>query len=233
MVAEEALADAPRPQGRPEKRQSIVTAARTVFGREGYSRASVDSIAAAAGVSKRTIYNHFGDKERLFLSVIQEGAQIVARTHADLADRHLRKILDLETDLGDFAIEWASSPAGLAWHFALVRTIQAEAAHIPAEAIGSWRAAGPEAFRVELAGHLRRIADAGHLSIPDGDESEAAEHFNLLTFVRVMQRTFYGALDVDPAEIEDLVRRGVATFLRLYGVDQHRPDPPRLAASRP
>ncbi|MEV5986378.1 helix-turn-helix domain-containing protein [Streptomyces sp. NPDC052051] len=55
-----------RVRGMPEKRRSIAQAARAVFGREGYSRASVDANAVEAGVSKRTIYNHFTDKEQLF-----------------------------------------------------------------------------------------------------------------------------------------------------------------------
>ena len=41
-----------------------------LFLRDGYARTSVDAIAAEAGVSKRTIYNHYGDKESLFLSVV-------------------------------------------------------------------------------------------------------------------------------------------------------------------
>src|SRR5690349_12123523 len=57
------------PTGNPRKRRAIIAAATTVFLREGYTRASVDAIAAEAGVSKQTVYNHFGDKENLFLSV--------------------------------------------------------------------------------------------------------------------------------------------------------------------
>ena len=59
-------------QGSPAKRSAIVRAALEVFLREGYARASVDAIAATAGVSKRTIYDYYGDKEQLFLSTLQE-----------------------------------------------------------------------------------------------------------------------------------------------------------------
>ncbi|MEV0649105.1 TetR/AcrR family transcriptional regulator [Phytomonospora sp. NPDC050363] len=51
------------------KRASIVEAAVGEFLREGYAAASVDKIARRAGVSKPTIYQHFGNKERLFLAV--------------------------------------------------------------------------------------------------------------------------------------------------------------------
>ena len=43
-----------------------------LFARDGYERTSVDAIAAEAGVSKRTVYSHYGDKENLFLLVLRE-----------------------------------------------------------------------------------------------------------------------------------------------------------------
>src|ERR1043165_1197803 len=101
------MATAARPghEGRPEKRRAITEAARKVFGHEGYTRASVDTIAAEAGVSKRTIYNHFTDKEHLFLTVALEGADEVTAAIAQTMDRHLRKIVDLEQDLIDFSLD--------------------------------------------------------------------------------------------------------------------------------
>jgi len=203
-------------RGQPEKRLAIARGARTVFGREGFTRASVDAIAAEAGVSKRTIYNHFADKEYLFRSVILDGAAEVAATHTQIADRHLRKILDLEEDLIAFGLEWASSPTAFAGHFALVRAIQAEASHIPLSVLQAWQEAGPLAFQRELAGHLRRMADRGLLSVPEGTEAEAANLFNLLTFTNVVQRSFYGAVELPEAEVVALVTSGVKAFLRLY-----------------
>src|SRR3954469_9773079 len=53
------------------QQHAILDAATTVFLREGYERASVDTIAAEAGVSKRTIYNHFRDKRELFVTIVE------------------------------------------------------------------------------------------------------------------------------------------------------------------
>jgi AcrR family transcriptional regulator len=206
-------------RGLPEKRRAIAQAARTVFGREGFSRASVDSIAAEAGVSKRTIYNHYADKEQLFLSVILEGSALVADTHMRIAERHLRKILNLEEDLISFGMEWASSPTAFTDHFALVRALQAEASHIPPAVLEAWQNAGPRAFQLELARYLRAIANRGLLVITD--EHEAANHFNLLTFVNVVSKSFYGAIPVAESEIEGLVTAGVRAFLRLYSHQGH------------
>ena len=62
-------------RGRPDKRRAIMRAANLVFGRDGYTRATVDAIAREAGVSKKTIYNHFDDKEALFLTGALEASR--------------------------------------------------------------------------------------------------------------------------------------------------------------
>jgi len=56
-------------RGRPRskrKHREIITAAVELFGQHGFEGTSVDDIAAAAGVSKQTVYTHFGSKENLF-----------------------------------------------------------------------------------------------------------------------------------------------------------------------
>ncbi|MDT0341482.1 TetR/AcrR family transcriptional regulator [Streptomyces litchfieldiae] len=207
---------APHPAaGRPEKRRAITGAARRVFGNEGYVRAGVDAIAAEAGVSKRTIYNHFRDKEDLFLSVALEGAHEVTETIARLLDRHLRKIVDVADDLTAFALERVAAVAEFPEHFALVRTIEAEAARIPPAVLEEWIKAGPQTAHLRLAPYLARMADDGLLT-PE-DPERAADHFNLLTVVNVNQRTFYGAIPLPPEQVTELVTDGVRTFLRLYG----------------
>jgi TetR/AcrR family transcriptional regulator, mexJK operon transcriptional repressor len=65
-------ATAEEPQGNPRKRRAILDAAGTVFLRDGFARASIDVIAAEAKVSKQTVYNHFGDKERLFTAMTDD-----------------------------------------------------------------------------------------------------------------------------------------------------------------
>ena len=48
------------------KREAILSAAVEEFRTAGYEATSMDRIAAAAGVSKRTVYNHFPSKDELF-----------------------------------------------------------------------------------------------------------------------------------------------------------------------
>ena len=48
----------------PGKRAAILDAAKRLFVSQGFERVSMDQIAAEAGVSKLTVYSHFGDKFR-------------------------------------------------------------------------------------------------------------------------------------------------------------------------
>ncbi len=55
-----------------KKRAAILDGAIDVFISLGYELASMDKIAETAGVSKRTVYNHFGSKENLFQAVLYD-----------------------------------------------------------------------------------------------------------------------------------------------------------------
>lgn len=55
-----------------QKSKAIMKAAAELFLRDGYSNTSMDAVALAAGVSKRTVYGHFGCKEDLFAEIIRE-----------------------------------------------------------------------------------------------------------------------------------------------------------------
>ncbi|KFN42189.1 TetR/AcrR family transcriptional regulator [Arenimonas oryziterrae] len=54
------------------KRAAILEAAVTEFRQAGYEATSMDRVAASAGVSKRTVYNHFPSKEDLFAHILQQ-----------------------------------------------------------------------------------------------------------------------------------------------------------------
>ncbi|MBB3227779.1 AcrR family transcriptional regulator [Luteibacter sp. Sphag1AF] len=64
--------------GRPkdmEKRAAILEAAKQLFTQGGFAGTSMDAVAAAASVSKLTVYSHFGDKDNLFREVIRSHVQ--------------------------------------------------------------------------------------------------------------------------------------------------------------
>ena len=54
------------------KREAIIDAAKRAFEAHGVQGTSMDKLAEMAGVSKRTVYNHFGSKEALVVHLLQE-----------------------------------------------------------------------------------------------------------------------------------------------------------------
>lgn len=201
-----------RAVGQPDKRRAILDGALALFARDGYTRAGLDAIATEAGVSNRTIYNHFADKAELFQTVIQESTRRVADTMVDIIDRHLTRIVDPEADLVEFGIAWVAVLASdLAPHFALVRQINAEREHIPADALALWQAEGPGRTRRELADRLARLTSRGVLEIDDA--SRAAGHLMLL--ISAENLTDPSALH-DPEALRTMVAAGVRTFLHGY-----------------
>ncbi len=60
-----------RPERRERTRGDLLAAARAVFERHGFHRASLDGIADEAGYTKGAVYSHFpGGKDELFLAVL-------------------------------------------------------------------------------------------------------------------------------------------------------------------
>ncbi|MET1080672.1 MAG: TetR/AcrR family transcriptional regulator [Pseudomonas sp.] len=54
------------------KHQAILLAAIDEFRQHGFGATNMDRLAASAGVSKRTVYNHFASKEALFGEILME-----------------------------------------------------------------------------------------------------------------------------------------------------------------
>ncbi|MFJ2806325.1 TetR/AcrR family transcriptional regulator [Kitasatospora sp. NPDC087271] len=202
--------------GRPEKRKAITRAATAVFGREGYVRASMDAIAAEAGVSKRTVYNHFADKETLFLSVALQNSAELTDAMRELMEKHLDRVVDLRRGLTDFAVERARAVLSAGDRGALGRAIRAEVANIPADVLEAWLEAGPIASQRDLAQRFEAIADRGLLAVDDAPQT--AEQFTLLTFHGVAERSFWGALPVADEELARIAALGVDAFLRIHRV---------------
>jgi len=74
-------------------RARIMDAGAALFREQGYE-ASMDAIAAAADVSKQTLYNQFGSKEELFKSIITDrAAALRAPLAASAPNRHPREVL--------------------------------------------------------------------------------------------------------------------------------------------
>jgi AcrR family transcriptional regulator len=201
------------PRGHEAKRLSIVDAAAGVFCREGFAGANIDLIAAEAGVSRQTIYNHHGDKEKLFVAVVRDltercNAGIFA-TIATFPDQPK----DLEADLIGFAVRLNQNCICNRDGKFLRKLIQTEGERYP-ELFAEWREQGPGRTWPAIAARFARLAYGGYLAIEDPDV--AARQFLGLVNAE-LQTTFM--LGGTPREDEVLqsATNGVRTFLRAFG----------------
>jgi len=200
--------------GSVNKRKAILDGALKIFSSDGYSRASIDSIAAEAAVSTRTIYNHFKDKAALFQAVIKESASEVAESQIATMDRHFYKITDLEADLINYGLALSNQKSDYPDHFALVRQINAEIGHIPPAAMEAWHDAGPRRVRTAFIRHIQQLADSGWLEVLDAER--ASSHFILLVATEITNLTQFGTIPIEKSEELRIVTSGVQAFLRAY-----------------
>lgn len=174
--------------------------------KEGY-RASVDRIAACAGVARQTLYNHFHSKEVLFEEVIRSTMRQVLVT-LEAADG------DLRTNLLRFAMvyrEKVLSPVALA----TFRTLVAEAPRCP-ELARSLFAAGP----TQTVSHLSCFLEAAMVrgDLRREDSVAAAE---LLTGMLTGHERVRGLMNGETGFIADQSRCEwvVDCFLRAFRPD--------------
>ena len=140
-----------------ETRNRLIQAAREAFMAEGY-RASVDGIAARAGVAKQTLYNHFPSKDELF----SESVGLVSAAIVVALDGQTDDVRASLLRFGAAFRQRLLGDEGLA----MFRTLMAEAARFPTLA-QAFFAKGPEQTAARLADFLGRAMDAGHLRQDD------------------------------------------------------------------
>lgn len=185
-----------------------------MFLRKGYSGASMDEVAALAGVSKVTVYNHFADKKQLFTAIITGDIDATeALTDAMIAA--LPDTSDLENDLRQFArrhITEVTRPHLIQ----LRRVLIAEADRFP-ELARTWYANAPERAHATLAEQFQALARRGLLRMDDS--LLAAQHFNWLVLSIPLNKAMFHGSDTEftPRELERYADEAVRVFLAAYG----------------
>jgi len=204
---------APRSDEQPNaKRRQILAGARDAFGELGFERASVDLVAARAGVSKATVYNHFRDKRALFLACFFEDVDDLRQgLKAALSQDPTGDVETALQSIGEKLLEVLVSPPIVT----LYRHTMAEVGRIPE--VGEWLfQRGPDVGYQMIGAYLQRWHDKGALRIDDA--RGAAVQFHLLCQGEVVVRARLG-VDARPRReaVVGTVRRAVRTFLRAYG----------------
>lgn len=199
-----------RRQGRPSdaaKRQRIIEAAVQSFFVGGFAGTSIEQVAADAGVSKVTIYNHFGDKRGLFIAAMESECEKV-RGYFSIADMPPGAISHRLAAIGEAMVAFLFRPEMIQFE----RRIAAETVAEPA--IGAtFLEAGPWRMKQAFSGYLRHACEAGDLAIADTDL--AAEQF--VTLCKGMGDLEYrfGAV-VKPQDSARRIAGAVEMFLAAY-----------------
>ncbi|WP_063774356.1 TetR/AcrR family transcriptional regulator [Streptacidiphilus rugosus] len=194
-------------------RAAVAEAATTLFLRNGYQDTGVDEIAALAGVSKRSIYNNFADKQTLFTELVL-GFTSTAGHFADELVGGLTEAEDLPAalhDLGRRHLRTVARPEVLR----LRRLIIVEAARFPDLAAEYYRRA-PGRVIAALTESFAELHRRGALTA--ADPGRAAQHFSYLVLGSTLDTFLFdpeGALP-SPAELDRLADDAVTAFLAAY-----------------
>ncbi|MFL5256845.1 MAG: TetR/AcrR family transcriptional regulator [Rhodopila sp.] len=195
------------------KRRAILEAAGRLFMTEGYGAVSMDAVARAAGVSKATLYAHFGAKDRLFAAIIHEACETMRRTSG------------VEGALGDMPLRDALRSLGGQWlrfllaeqAIAVRRVVVAKGPKFP-ELAHAFFENGPRLSRAWIAGWIADEVARGRLRCPDAER--AAEQFvSLLTGELTLRVTLGLGGPPDDAVITQQVESTVDMFCRAYAPD--------------
>lgn len=192
------------------KREAIVRAAVEEFRSAGYEATSMDRIAAVAGVSKRTVYNHFPSKEELFALILEElwqssvaSVELPYRADQPL-DVQLLQLLRQKLDL-----------LGDANFIDLARVAMAEIIHSPERA---------QAIVCRMGEKESGVSAWIRAAIADGRLREVDPEFaghqlqGLVKSFAFWPQVTMGQAPLAPAERTRVAASAVAMFLGFYAV---------------
>lgn len=193
-------------------RARIIDAARHCFAEQGYRDTSVADVAARAGITKRTIYNLYEDKEALFRTALEASIAIAETFIADLV-AEIEDVAEATPDLPHLAVRLADDVL-IGQVTDLRRLVATEAAEFP-DLAQRYRTGAPEAVLAALATAFGALTERGQLAA-EGPEL-AAEHFAFLVMGADLDRRMLGAPPVSAARVRRKALAGAQTFLRAYG----------------
>jgi TetR/AcrR family transcriptional repressor of mexJK operon len=193
----------------PERYQRILEAARNHFYAHGLERASVDAIAAEAGVSKMTIYSNFGSKEGLFEAVVQDRTERVMGGSAGVEAMDPLQPRKALLAVGEQFLALTREEHTLG----KFRSLYGAASSQP-QACQAFYRQGPERLTGELAAYLKRANDAGTLKVKN--TRLAAELFLAMFLGDGHIRGLLMLEKPDAREDKALLREAVRVFLAGY-----------------
>jgi AcrR family transcriptional regulator len=191
-------------------RLALVTAARELFGENGYAATSLDEVAARAGVTKGALYHHFGGKADLFLEVYEQVMREVSDKVVSVFNEpdHWRAVtegcqlmIDAQLDPAVRRIALHDARSVLSW----------DVVHLVESRYGA----------VGIRGALRKAMHGGVI------EPQPLRPLALLLAGAISEACFYVADADDPISAREEVGRLVVRLLE--GIKVKGPDPVALA----
>lgn len=202
-----------KPRGRPKdeaERRAVLEAAKDLFARQGMDSTSMDAIAAAAGVSKLTVYSHFRNKDELFQQAVAEKCQ--EYTPPDLFDTHSNRPLRQRlTRIGEGFLQLVMSDEAMD----LYRMMAAEARGGQGKLGRLFFAAGPKRTLEQFSMLLLAAHQAGELRVADV-QAAAQHYFCMLKGIHHLRVLVGAEATPSPAAMKAHVREVVDLFLRAY-----------------
>jgi TetR/AcrR family transcriptional regulator, mexJK operon transcriptional repressor len=206
-------ASRPRRAGRLASGAAIREAAASLFLEKGYLGTSMDEVAAAAQISKQTIYTHFASKEELFADLVLGNAERVEGFVSFMSET-LRNSRDLESGMRDVArqyIRLVMRPEVLR----LRRLVLGEVSRFP-DLARTYYERVPGRVLGALAELFAELGAQGRLRVEDPEL--AAQHFAWLTLGIPLDKGMFYPIDetVKDVDVDRMADAATRVFLAAY-----------------
>lgn len=197
--------------GRPPdeaKHAAVLAAARALFMEQGFARTTIEQVAAAAGVSKVTIYSRFTDKPTLFAAVVRSA--VSAMRDNDGGERDGGSLEERLVDFGVPLFRFLLSGELIAFH----RLMTHEVLRAP-ELASRFFDAGPGFKRAQLTAIVAEAHARGEVAVDDPQRA-AEDLLALWKGFHDVEMHLGVAQPMPPDQIEPRIRRGVRLWLRAH-----------------
>jgi AcrR family transcriptional regulator len=196
-----------RQQNRLNRERAILDAALKIFAAQGYSGASMDAVAAEAGVTKPTLYSYFPSKESLFQAMMLGKRDVML----DVFEHPSAQ--GMVADLLIFAWAYADTvmrPEMLS----LARLIIGEVQRFP-EIGRAYQASGPDHLLRGIMRYLEGQRHIGRLVFED-TELAAQDLWGLILSAPRTQALYMPDVQPDRATLARYILNGLRVFLKAY-----------------
>lgn len=173
---------------------------------KGFEQTTIEAIATALGMTKRTIYARYEDKAALFKAAVQQAIERWVMPHAQLETLLDKELEEALLAIARMRVAHVLTPQGMK----MQRILTAEAYRFP-EIFTAAYDQGSRPVIAFLADLLQRHHDAGAIQVPR--PFMAATVFLGMVVGGPTRTVAFGA-HPDPAEVEDRLTFSVALFLK-------------------